>query len=296
MRRKLLRFLVRLRTEVEERNRDVWINFSGTQQMIVDGTLLFYATVAQIMADKSKRKMIRCNYPNNPVVEQVLQHIGLFRLISMPGKAKITHPTVIHWNTASGNNVDGAKVAFTEGYQFNYDGSIAGETTTNPLYDGAIEAMTNSFHHAYVYEDERPNDPLRHKWWMFSEEIGGEVTAGFCDLGIGIPASIQNVAKEDPSLVQRILEALSLGRNDSGLIRAAFEVGKTRTRKTNRGKGLRDILKVLKELGSGRLTIFSYNGMYLYDESEPIPEQLVEYADSVLGTLITWNLKLKSEE
>jgi hypothetical protein len=159
-------------------------------------------------------------------------------------------------------------------------------------------AMTNSIQHAY--ESER-GDGLRgsedlKRWWMFSQERAGMLTVAFCDLGIGIPRSIQNPKQWDRGLVTSLLAQLGLSQPlESSLIRVALELSRSRTNLPHRGKGLPEILKAVREIPSGFLQIYSNQGSYRF-RSKDQSERLHDFRDSIGGTMILWELEIASSQ
>ncbi|MDO8465413.1 MAG: hypothetical protein Q7S46_09220, partial [Gallionella sp.] len=88
-RRKLLRFLGRLRETVVIRKHAVRIDFTNTQKMFADGTLLFYAELSRINRLKGSAE-VRCLPPRNEKVAQVLKQVGIFDLVGYRRKIETT--------------------------------------------------------------------------------------------------------------------------------------------------------------------------------------------------------------
>ncbi|MOA34900.1 hypothetical protein D3C78_1563130 [compost metagenome] len=77
------------------------------------------------------------------------------------------------------------------------------------------------------------------------------------------------------------------------MIELAFTVGKTSTKKENRGKGLKDILKVVKEQKVGGLSIYSNHGVYALDNSSGTETSLDERG-SINGTIVQWKIPIEA--
>lgn len=278
--------------------------------MIADGTLLFYAEVDKLarrdkIARSGRGKMFRCSYPKDPVVEQVLQQVGIFGTLGKTERADINHDLVKHWRWATGVRVQGDKI---EMMQEVYQGKMASEVMTRHLNVGIEEAMLNCANHAYHYPRfakgnkiiVTESDP---RWWMFTQEKDKQLSVAFCDLGIGIPTSLRQADTDDGDpgdgwkspIIKEFLTAIGFLESDARLIQAAFELGRSKTYQSNRGKGLGDIKRVVKESGEGKLSIYSGKGYYRY---EPLNDrEIVEnYHDSVPGTLILWTIPIRGEE
>lgn len=308
-RSELLQFLTDLQRTLVIERRPVYIDFSLTTKMVADGTLLFYAMVDKLARkDKIGRpgrsKMFRCSYPKDIVVEQVLQQVGIFGALGKVERADVDHDMVKHWRGFTGVRLQGDKI---ELMQEVYQGKMVSDLMTTYLNIGLQEAMVNCVHHAYEYPqpaEERgigkvETDP---RWWMFGQEKDGKLSIAFCDLGIGIPTSLRQAegetgkAEDDwrSPIIEEFLSVFGLHGDDGELIQAAFELGRSKTKKSNQGKGLGDIKRVVEEAGEGNLTIHSGKGYYRY---EPLgkSEKVHTYYDAVPGTLILWTIPIRDK-
>lgn len=281
-RRNLLRFLGKLRETIVLRKHAVRIDFTATQKMITDGTLLFYAELCRLKRLGGGVK-IRCIPPRNPKVAQVLKQVGIFDLIGYRRRIETTYDDVIHWRSANGHEVIGEKFDEVLGH---YDGQIT-EALSQKLYLGFTEAMTNCHHHAYI--GVRPDGlNVAHEpkeWWMFSQERDGWLTVVFCDLGIGIPGTLPI---KKPSLWQRI--QTFGGQLDAHAIQEAIIESRTRTGLHHRGKGLKQLVDVIARVGSGQVNIFSNRGCFTLKSGS---ESIFQFKDNIYGTLINWRVPIR---
>lgn len=281
-RRKLLRFFGRLRETVVLRKQAVQIDFTATQKMITDGTLLFFAELCRLRRLSGGVK-IRCIPPRNLKVAQVLKQVGIFDLVGYRRKVETTYTDVIHWRSAKGHEVIGEKFDEVLGH---YDGQIT-EALSQKLYLGFTEAMTNCHHHAYI--DVRPDGlNVAHEpkeWWMFSQERDGWLTVVFCDLGIGIPGTLPI---KKPSLWKRILTYG--GQLDAHAIQEALVDSRTRTGLHHRGKGLKQLVDVVARVGNGEVNIFSNKGCFTLKSGS---ESIFQFKDDIYGTLINWRVPIR---
>ena len=116
-----------------------------------------------------------------------------------------------------------------------------------------------------------------------------ELMITFCDLGVGIPATL-------PKLYtwERIWAAVALlpgiKPNDGQMIQAGMVIGRTQTHETNRGKGLNDLRKFIDEAGGGEMNILSGQGSYRY--RGPGDELVNNFHQRINGTLIKWTVPL----
>jgi hypothetical protein len=287
----LLRFVADLRRLTLVAGQHVSIDFSGTEKMYADGTLLFAAELDEILRHfrrRRSRRPVDCNYPRNNVVEQVLQHLGLLQDLGLDPRVEISADDVRNWQMYSGESATGA---LAEPLVAQYGRLFHGKDPKK-LYDGLVEAMTNCMQHAYLRERRATTGgPQKPRWWMFAEQRDGKLSVAFCDLGIGINRSLMHSAVWPR---EQVIAALSvLGRRtDDKYIKAAMELGRSRMKQKHRGGGLRDLREVIESAGAGHLLIFSNRGLYLYRDGTEI---LRSYADSILGTLISWQIPLPAE-
>lgn len=265
-RSKVIRFVTDLRSAILDRKR-VHIDFSETKRMFTCGTLLFISEVDRALRVTNASSYIECVYPRDRIVSQVLQQIGFYRLIGKRDRLNTDSfdESVKYWQIATGTQALGQEF---DPILSKYEGQIT-KALQSSLYKGVTEAMTNCSQHAYVEErgDGVSLEREEKRWWMFSQEKDGRLDVAICDLGIGIPRSLPR--KKIPGWIEAInlfLDKFSLGGKspDCAMIKAAIEIGATRTDLPYRGKGLRQIADVVVQSGGGRLTIHSNSGGYFY--------------------------------
>ena len=279
----LLRLLNRIREEVFVQHRSVTINFAGTVRMVADGTILFRSEICRIRANLPQGVRLHCRPAHNVKVSQVLKQVGIYELLGYRGAVKPTFPDVVNWRVAQGSAAEGEKYDEILG---RYDGMVSDALRTG-LYVGLTEAMTNTRQHAYLRQRE---DGLTcilasHGWWMFSQEKDRRLEVVFCDLGVGIPGTLPI---RQPSLVARLKELFG-SPSDGQMIAEAVQYARTRTGKVYRGKGLKQLLSVIEAVPGGRLLIYSNRGCFRIG---PEGEQVFDFPDSVLGTIIAWSVPI----
>lgn len=300
----LLNFISSLEKAASSPETDcIILDFSSTSLMVADGTLYFLAYLDRLKT-LYPRKRFRMRKPTDPIVEQVLHHVGISSIFGTDKQLPIDslHKTVKHWHTASGYDVNTEKAGNVFG---SFKGKITSELSRS-VYKGVSEAMTNCFHHAY--DDQTPQGCR--KWWLFSRTYLGEVQVVFCDLGIGIPNSLyQRSTKVDvrwPTKLETwIKENVVEGRprGDALKIKAAIEIGQSRTKLPHRGKGLKQMVDFLDELGHNEAKVVIYSGSGVYRRTPrkgQTKETLSRLSDKkrkskILGTLIHWSIPLVRE-
>lgn len=276
-----------LRRKVGFLEEDVVLDFSNTTKLFADGMLLFCAELKRLIRATHGRVDIRCVLPHNNKVGQVLKQVGVFDLINVHAPIIPVDNDVVNWKAASGHLVMGDK--YDEVLQ-QYDGEIS-SALQDSLYTGITEAMTNVLNHAY---DVQRDDGLKLKestrnWWMFSSELDGILSIVFCDLGAGIPRTLPVKRKR----VWNRLWRKGL-RSDSEIIKFAIKDSVSRTRKSHRGKGLRQIVQAVNDVAGAQAVVFSNKGAVVVSSGGRT--RAMNYRDSILGTLIFWRIPLHAKE
>lgn len=261
------------------------LDFSRTEKMYSDGTLLFLAEIYRLIKHVKGGVPITFTPPINDKVSQVLQQIGFIDLIGAQSKITPVDDDVVNWRFAHGAQVDGKKY---EDILAEYDGDIAGPLQEK-LFTGITEAMTNVANHAYDLSREdglEINDEAK-EWWMFSQEKDGFLSVSFCDLGAGIPRTLP---QKHPSLWKQIC---MLGKsNDADAIDHAVRKSVSRTNDAGRGNGLGQIIQVVQAQNQGEVVIYSNRGTFTRVNGV---KRLFRHGDSIMGTLIYWKVPLQQE-
>lgn len=285
-RRVLVEALARLRQAIFSGG-EVCLDFSKTERMHADGTLLFLAELRRAKKHTRSPVTFNCIAPASPKVSQVLEQIGVFELIGAAAGQTPVDDDVVSWKFAHGHRVEGQKY---EDILAEYDGEIAPQLRES-LYNGITEAMTNVTGHAYELrrQDGYPSVESR-EWWMFSQAKDGELTVVICDLGAGIPRTLP---LKQPGLVKRLT---LLGRSsDAQAIDSAVKLSMSRTALEYRGKGLGQIARAVAAHPRGEMAIHSNRGAIVRKAGAP-RFTMTLFADSILGTLIYWKLPLEPKE
>jgi hypothetical protein len=279
--------LALLRQKVGVLSEDVVLDFSKTTHLFADGMLLFYAELKRLIHATRGSVNIGCTLPENSKVAQVLEQVGVLRLLNVRTEVVPVDHDVVSWKAASGHLVLGDK--YDEILQ-QYDGEISPYLQSN-LYTGITEAMTNVLNHAYdlVREDGLAITEKVRNWWMFSSARDGVLSIVFCDLGAGIPRTLPIKRKS----VWNRLRRKGL-RSDCEIIKFAIKDSVSRTRKSHRGKGLRQIVNAVDGVIGAQAMVLSNRGLVMV-RSGGI-SRVEEHRDSILGTLIFWSIPLQVKE
>ncbi|MBJ8442216.1 hypothetical protein [Acinetobacter junii] len=276
------------------------LDFKKVRKMGAEATLYFLAELETLMHYNNKLRF-KILYSNTDIVNQVLYQTGILRLLKINKKMDSTEfdDSVKCWAYASGFNSQVTEktkdIVKNLGDQFQESIEY-----TRGWFKVITEAMTNSHHHAYLeprFKKHPHQVPLK-KWWLFSKEVDGVLTVCICDLGLGIPESLkQNTIDIDDGWFDRVRNFVKELRQkyneDSALIKAAIEIGKTRTKLPNRGKGLSQIINELQKLPNSNVSvsILSNKGGFLTKKPQHATSILVPFSDSIHGTIITWTVQ-----
>ncbi len=261
------------------------LDFSQTEKMFADGTLLFLAELRRLIKHTKGELNFSCIPPENEKVSQVLQQVGIFALLGVTEGITPVDDDVVNWRFAHGHKVEGERY---EDVLADYDGDIAPPMQEH-LFTGITEAMTNVLNHAY---DVPRNDGLNvvnsREWWMFSQAKDNQLTVAFLDLGAGIPRTLP---MKRPSVWKRVTQ---LGKRlDSRAIAFAVRDSISRTNEGHRGKGLGQIVRVVDMVPGGEMAILSNFGAL--SRQRGVTKRR-DYRDSILGTLIYWKIPLPVKE
>lgn len=158
--------------------------------------------------------------------------------------------------------------------------------STQLMFAALSESITNVVQHAYPEDGEYQYEVLHRRWWLSGsyDSSTNKLTLMCYDQGVGIPKTLPNQGFEE--VVQRLLKG---DRNDANMIAAAMEIGRTSTKLSHRGKGLKQVYNFAKE-NDGKLRIISGKGEYRWCGDEGI--SLHHHLNELGGTFIQWEFDL----
>lgn len=287
-RQALVTQLRKLKGSISDKNlSSVIIDLSKIKKLHPCGTLLFVAELERILQSE-KGKKLSATYPQDTIAEQLFQHIGLLDKLGLAARVdKINADNVAPWLYVSGHEGDLDSISerlpkiLTEGS--NLELKMA-------LLSGMAEAIANSSEHAYAYANPAKRlSSSSQKWWLFARQVEDDVMVLICDLGLGIPGTLEANWKDE--LAAYFKTRTGLKKSDHKMIELALKVGKTRTNQVHRGKGLKDILKVVKQQNIGSLGIYSNKGVYWLDNNNGSHTSHDE-KNSIDGTIIQWKIPI----
>lgn len=306
-RTKLLKVTNKLRDYYFRKNICVKLDFSETKKMFTEGTLYLLAELETLKITNPDIKFSLI--PSKEIiVNQVLKQTGILELlgVSLNFEDMEFDETVKYWKYSSGYKVE---MDSAEDMLDDFD-DLLSESSSTSIFNSITEAVTNCHHHAYL-EKRFINDPMKaKKWWIFSQEKDNKLSICVCDLGIGIPKSLlrnsENVAEDWFSSLKNFLKSHKEKYDrDSASIKAAIEIGNTRTNLINRGKGLNQIINQISTLCDHKasIAILSNKGSYIINrgmiEDRPLTGIVdgfsLPYKQSIDGTIILWEIPIDKQ-
>ncbi|EPW4737209.1 hypothetical protein [Vibrio parahaemolyticus] len=286
----------------ESKNRRAFLKicFRNTTHITAAAGLLMVATVDYIKAKYPKLEFKVTRPPNRRVgllmenqnlVDSVLVHIGFYDLIGHGHiKRRCDAKTVTCWSYAYGDDASGEIAAklIQNLSQFGIK--------TNKLYRSCFEAVANACEHAYTDKVTRDNPFILKRWWFFVGVLNDKITVLICDLGHGIPKTLE--VTQDENMLTKLWNKLKLPSKpttDCTLIHASTMVKETRTKEVYRGKGGADVKTFVDETEHSSLIIFSNRGTYRY-AGQDRPSKAYDNHSSVGGTIIEWTIPYTNSE
>lgn len=275
---------IRVRTLKERQN--VFLDFSQTKSIDPGAGVVLTAEVQR--ARTFGRSRIHGSYPKNRDIEQFLADLGFYQQIGVvtrvPAAAETDRAQLLA--IKSGIKDQGAAIESLRDMVFS-DVVTLDDKAAKFVYRALSEAMSNVSRHAYDPTLGRDLPVLAGRWWMAGrwDRSTKEIMAIFYDQGVGIPASLPMTF---PEVLKAVLAFIGMGDSDGPMIRAAMEIGRTRTGKEYRGKGLNDLRRVIDFAEAGSLRITSGRGRYEYTGNDN--ETAIDLPRSIGGTLIEWRI------
>ena len=224
-----------------------------------------------------------------PSVSSLLNDLGVFDLLGVraPLGNEISAENITLTPLQSGLKLDGAKL---NRLQTRFRGMIEDFTNNAAVYEGLSEAVENAISHAYP-DGFEPRHPFAgHRWWGAGcIEISTMRLRFFVfDQGAGIPHTLPTADIFEGVAAWLASQFPGIVHNDTMMLRAALEVGRTRTHESHRGLGMRRMADVVSGTSNAYLRIISRRGEIVYDGSGTIESRT--HSDSLGGTLIEWCL------
>ncbi|WP_264876291.1 hypothetical protein [Vibrio agarivorans] len=269
------------------------ICFRNTTHITAAAGLLMIATVDNIVAKHPllkftvtrppKRNCQQSQYEN--LVDSVLVRVGFYKLIGHENiKRRCDAANVKCWKYAHGDDANGEIPARLIQELSSYG------VQTNKLYRSCFEAVANATEHAYTDKVKAKRSFNLERWWFFVGVLDDKITVLICDLGHGIPDTLE--VTQSKGMLSKIFDKLGLKTKpteDCVLIRASTMVKESRTGKEFRGKGGTDVKTYVDQTDGSEMLILSNHGYYKY-LGEDTPSKAYDNKMSVGGTIIQWTI------
>lgn len=284
-RQKLFSFLELVKAALSA-NMRVVIDFKATRQLHPGGTLIFLAHI-DLWLDKYPGQLT-CRYPEDPVVEELLQHVSALSKLGLTSRKVVSHERVKHWLFHCGTELDSA--TYSDLTKSTRSGIV--HPYKELFADCLNEAVANTIHHAYEYPFKNLPSRAQQKWWMLSLLKDDELFVAIYDAGIGIPGSLRRKPRFAEYFKMR-------NYNDARLIQAAVGSTWSSTQLPHRGNGLPEMLEFSQNLEHGGLSIWSENGGLSYNPQIPDRRnrEVRHHIDQRLpGTLVLWSIPFRKEQ
>lgn len=253
----------------------VRLDLRGVKELMPCGTLLFRARLD--MWTTQNEGLLSASYPNDDVVEQLFQHIGVTDVLKLRPRKIVDHDHVKYWHYHCGSKMD---ASIYRELVLSLKGRI--DHPERDLFADCLnEAVYNTVNHAYAFEAPGLPEAASRKWWMFSQVKSGRLFVAIYDSGVTIPASLLRRPEWR--------DYARLRNRDGQLVEAAANSPRTSTKLAHRGKGLPEMLEFTRKLSRGGLTIASRRGVFAYDAAAQKPRRL-KLSPALPGTLVLWEL------
>ncbi|WP_105900230.1 hypothetical protein [Haemophilus influenzae] len=289
--------LEKLCHEANRSSQQVRINFRETEILSADACTILIATIDtirflypdlkfSIIRPKNKPNDYRLQNKMKYDVDAVFCHIGLYKLLGFNYTSHTSKQNVLCWHYIQGDEADGAITKPLKDELKNMGISTSG------LYRTWIEGISNAVEHAYDTKIPTKRFFSIKRWWMLLAVLNDEMSIFVCDLGHGIPNTLEYTQDENflLKLWKDVLKLTSKPTNDCLYIKAAAAIKESRTELEYRGKGSTDIKSLIKENDGSVLFIHSNKGTYTFSHNGN--ERCYENRSSINGTIIQWNIPL----
>lgn len=269
-------------------NKPLYLDFRDTYLQFPSGVLLLVSEIDRQKRILGSKFNVEILLPEDKVSRQVFYQVGIAALCGKekPATSEKFDESVRHWRYATGARMTDVPGKALE----RFEGQLSDELQSG-MWKGVSEAIINSIQHAYL---EERCDGFREctdtRWWMFSQVRDNELTVAVCDLGIGIPRSLP--LRWEKAKIEKLLAKFNLASPEVSAVRAALEVGATRTGDDHRGRGLPQIWQDMKSHEGSRVLLLSNRALLHWNNSTQT-ERHSEFSDSIFGTMVMWSVPLE---
>lgn len=292
----VVKFLKAVSNRVLNQKKSAVLDFKNTEFFYVPGAILLFAELNRVINLSEIQKPITIISPYKPKPREVMKQIGIYQLTADNCDVIPSKDDVIFWKATKGATQTGDSLGpLLEFVTERANNEQTRQIEVKGLWRGVSEAVANTIDHAYTFPRADKFEGLKEtKWWMFTQLKGARFAIAICDLGCGYKQTINHTIPESFSSIWK--KTFGGQNQDSTAIKIAMEYGRSGTKDTNRGKGSKDALSVLKKHGSGTLVILSNTGWVKYkvddNENEIVIQGNIEI--DIGGTIVWWDLPIEA--
>lgn len=269
----------------------VWLrlNFNDCKTIRLSALVLLLAQIHKLRIEFGDDHLTG-TYPKSERLERLLSESGFYELLHVKSRKNIPiHSRLTRFiRFKSDQKPNSAEIPKLRTELLGNDLQMP-SPIAKLIFRALSEAMTNVNHHAYKTKSVRVRD-LGGRWWMVANLSSRTqlFTLAFYDAGVGIPKTLPR--KYPLERIRGVLSLLpGIDPDDGQMIKAAMELGRSRTDETNRGKGLLDLVKLIDSAGAGSMLIHSRNGSFAYTRGKEVHSN---HEGFIEGTLIEWQLPI----
>lgn len=292
---RLCGYLDRIRTEVLHHNRKVMVDLSTCQSLSSLACLMLCAEVQR--CQELRPGMVNGIDPRSRRARSLLYAMGFHDHLKTPGRRSVQHKSAIQIRSGLGSDEtiasDAHEVAEVALKVFP-DGTFA-----RRVHSALNEALGNVQMWAYGGCD--PGRCLEGRWWVagLANHADNEAFFYALDHGVGIPATAPKSMPE--MLAERwgaVLGAVGIDQpTDHEILAAVINERRTKSRKSQHGKGIASMIALAELADEGNFEIYSGRAAYSLASaaSEGASTEPQAFAEPLSytfpGTLLIWRVK-----
>lgn len=289
-----IRFVERIAHVALVERKRAFVDLSQCKSIQPEAALILAAQIERCRAVAPQG--IAGRAPLNVREQLLLEAFGFFQLAGIPVAQQIqAHPEIAAMrsgNTPNPSDVDAIYAVIS--HVLDIDPALE-----RGILGAMGEALINVRDHAYPVDWPGTTACLNGRWWLAGATMADGTGCIFMayDQGQTIPGSLPKTLETRGLELKAFLKSLfgAEPTADQHLIKAAMEVGASRTGLAERGKGLPQFKSLIDKAGGGSLMIWSGRGRYLYGKSAGSADDGVEtftpLAQAIDGTLILWSVQ-----
>lgn len=275
----LLRSIALIKNKNYMSDDTLYFDFNKVETLYAPATIFFAHTLEQY---NNITINSRASQKSN-IVRAMMTKLGLSERLGL-APCYSTHE-MMNWYTFSGSDLTFGDdyIEIEKVLEDNLD-----DETFLVVNDAISEAVSNVVNHAYEKNQ-------RHLSWKVALKVSTKaISIVITDLGKTIPATVPD--KVDDHAMNRLSNLFDfsnfLQMDDAQLIDVASEFRRTSTQEKHRGKGFGNMLDVCKTVKDSHLLVYSRKGIWK-SKGQGV-KKMVNYKDSIDGTIIFWRLPLNT--